>query len=119
MNVSKRTPRITLVQRSLVPKLSAMLPQLAKELGFPVEDIDRELQLFATLCTRVQFESGEIDFEPVTAVDTEAQIAEKFVAYLDSQCITVLDAAWAALAEADRPVEEATGPRLPDPTAKN
>lgn len=114
MNILKRTPRTVLSQRVIGTKALGIVPSLAKEMGFENKDIDHELMLFAVLSTRIVFNEDEIDFSVLSASDTEAQIAQKFVAYLDSERYDSINSAWELLNETDKPTDVALAPSLPD-----
>lgn len=114
MKVLKRTPRTVLSQRVIGTKALGIVPSLAKEMGFDDKDIDHELMLFAVLSTRVVFNEDEIDFSALSASDTEAQIAQKFVVYLDSERYDSINSAWELLNETDKPADVALAPTLPD-----
>lgn len=119
MKVLKLTPRVELAQRVIATRMLPALDQLASELEFPAEDISQELKLFTIFCTRLQVENGELDFELISALDTQTAIAEKFVAYLDSECLSTIEKGWALIAGMDRPVDSATAPERPGETEKN
>lgn len=113
MKVLKRTPRTEMILSGLIVKVGPLTEQLAKEIGVTVQDVDREMWRFVELASRARAEVDEVDFNLPTPTDAPEEIATKFIAYLDSQCIEVLDAAFRDLHEMDRPIDPAKAPVLP------
>jgi hypothetical protein len=119
MKVLKRTPKTILAQRIIGTKALGIVKPVAERLGFPEKEIDDELTLLAVLSTRMEFDDGELDFRLFSPIDTPEQIAEKFIAYLDSGQLDAIGNAWDLLAEADKPVDAALGPTAPEDKDNN
>lgn len=117
MEILKRTPRTDLVTNALIVKFADILEPLSEELNVPKDYVDQGLWQYMQLCTRVRFEKDEVDFEIVDPTDTPEQAAQKFIKYLDSDCIGQVDEARRRIAERDRPADIATAPEAP--TSKN
>jgi hypothetical protein len=113
MNVLKRTPKVRLTQRLIGTKALGITKRLADEMGFPEPSIAEELYGLVIISAGVSFDKGEIDFEPITPTDDEEQIAAKFVAYMNSDCLDVMDKAWVLYSETERPAEGALSPTAP------
>lgn len=119
MKILKRTPRIDMVQRVIAKRCEAIVPQLADELGFPKEEIDLELFNLTTVSTRAEWGKGEIDFGVLGPADGESAIAEKFVAYLNTNCYEALQEFWKVYLATDRPFETVSAPTPPKDDTKN
>lgn len=119
MKVLRRTPRTDLTNRALLAKMGHFYEQLASELGLEKYLIDEALTRFAWLSTRTTYEDGEIDFALVVPGDSEKIIVEKFMVYLDSACIDVIEAAARAISEHDTPSDKALAPVLPEDSDPN
>lgn len=109
MKVSKRTPRTDMYRDAIHDKMASFHAQLASELNVPTAVLDTALVDFARLSSRTVFEEGEVDFDLATAGDTDTQIAEKFIRYLDSQCSEVIDTVEQAIRAKDRPTNPLAG----------
>lgn len=119
MKVHKRTPRTEMVLKTLIVRAGDLVQRLAAEMEVPAEAVDQEFFQFLRLSSRVQFENGEVDFMLAKATDTTEQLAERFIRYLDSGQINVIQAAWNDIYEMDMPADPVTGPAVPDdPTGK-
>jgi hypothetical protein len=111
MKVSKRTPKTGLAQRVIGIKALGIVKEVADKLGFPEKDIEEELTLLALLSTRIQFDNDEIGFSLLLPNDTEEQIAEKFIDYLNSDSMESINKAWNLLSSTDpAPEDAALGP---------
>lgn len=119
MKVIRRTPRSDLFYQQVLNKMGRFLTQLASEMGLEPYVLDESLTRFARLSNRVTFGEGEVDFALAQAGDSEDTILAKFVGYLDSQCVEVIDSAFREIREADRPHEAALAPTLPESAPKN
>lgn len=109
MQISKRTPRTDMHRDAIHDRMASFHQRLAEELGVPVAVLDTALVDFARLSARVTFEEGEVDFALATAGDTDGQITEKFIRYLDSQCIESIDQAEQGIQRKDRPLNPLAG----------
>lgn len=109
MKVSKRTPRTDMYRDAIHDRMASFHQKLSEELNVPLAILDTSLVDFARLSSRVAFDNGEVDFELASAGDNDQQIAEKFIRYLDSQCIEVVDQAEQAIRAKDRPAHPHAG----------
>lgn len=114
MKVRHRTPRSEMALRALIKK-SADLPEaLGKKLGFESADVDAELFQFLRLSAQIEPGKGELDFELAQATDTPDEIAVKFIAYLDTECLDALQPVLEELYRQDRAVLNETAPQPPE-----
>lgn len=118
MKVVKRTPLSELQAKLLWRRTKALADDLATALEVPSADIEREMDSFIYLSANIEFEAGEIEWEPARALDDDPALAAKFLRYMASD-ITPINAASALVMERDRPHDEALAPTPPDVTQKN
>lgn len=109
MQISKRTPRTDMYRDAIHDRMASFHDKLAAELDVPIAVLDAALVNFARLSARVTFEPEEVDFELAAPGDNDQQIATKFMRYLDSLCIEVIDQAEQGLREKDRPTNPLAG----------
>lgn len=125
MKIVKRTPRTRLAQRAIGTKALGITKQLSEELGFIEEHIAEELAGLAVLSTGLSFDTGEIDFDLLQPTDTPEEMAQKFVAYIDTKCTGTIDQAWELIAGYEAPAESILAPVGPkddggaDPKSKS
>jgi hypothetical protein len=112
MKVGKRTPRTQMHHDALVIKATEFYEELAEQEGVTVEALDSALTRFCRLSSRVVFKK-KLDFELATMADTPDQIREKFVAYLDTEHMEVIDEATRLMVEQSVTPDPATGPVKP------
>lgn len=105
MNVLKRTPRSEMKYQSLIRKSEGIAETLAAALEAGVEDVQGQLNVFLWISSGVEFETGEIEWQPATGLDDEANIAAKFLRYMDSD-VEPIDQAARLMRERDRPYDE-------------
>ena len=115
MQILKRTPKTVLAQRVIGTKALGIVESVADKLGFPEKEIDEELTLLAILSTRILFRDGEVDFALLIPNDTDEEIAAKFIAYLNSSKLEIINKAWDLLSSTDpKPADDALGPVAPE-----
>lgn len=113
MKVLNRTPRTDLRYGGYLRKMAAILEQVAQENGTPIEAADDALEGFAWLSSRVEFETGEVDFDLARTTDTAEEIKVKFDKYLDTESMRQVNAARVAIREKDRPADPVNAPVPP------
>jgi len=113
MKVTRRTPRTQLVTDVIRVKAVELEPGLAEEYGLDDGYIRLALSQFAMLSTRMIVENGEVDFELARGNDTPAQLRAKFMAYFESKCLPIIEAAFAEIGEMDKPFDAALAPEEP------
>jgi hypothetical protein len=113
MKVTRRTPRTQLVTDVIRVKAVELEPELAEEIGLDDGYIRLAISQFAKLSTRMIVENGEVDFELARGNDTPAQLRSKFVAYLNSMCLPIIEAALGEIDEMDKPYDPALAPEEP------
>lgn len=113
MKVNRRTPRSQLVAGVILLKGQELVEELVEEIGLDQPYIQLAWGRFAQLSTRVDFDNGEIDFEKARGVDTPQQLHDKFMSYLNSECLEAIEAAQNELEELDQPYDAALAPEEP------
>lgn len=131
MKIVKRTPRTDIQEDAILrnaylprkgkgdrkkgDKEDGLIDAIAAELTVDEDMAFIALSNFIALSTRVVWEDGEIDFEPLTPMDDAATIREKFFDYLESSRQELLRAVLSELRDLDSPADEAAAPEPPDP----
>lgn len=118
MQISKRTPRSEMQAKSLWKRTDGLAEQMAAALQAPVEDIKTELNTFIYLSVNVQFENGDVEWQPACASDDDPALVAKFLRYMDSD-IEAINAASTLVLQRDQPFDPALGPEPPGETEKN
>lgn len=113
MEIKRRTPRTDMFRDAINDKMATFHEQLAEELGVKVSVLDNALLDFSRISSRITFADGEVDFATAQPGDSTDQLIQKFTAYLDSQCIEVIEAAQAKVIEQDRPPHPLSAPEAP------
>lgn len=114
MKILKRTPRTDMHLRSLARKCISLPTELAQQMGVEEKAVDEELYSFLRLSIRVQPDKDEFDFAFAQGADAAETIAEKFIRYLDTQCVDRVDEAWIEMGKIDAPSDPATAPTPPE-----
>jgi hypothetical protein len=117
MKIKTKTPRTEMTHQSLVHKMTSFYETLAEELGYDAVAVDMELSRFATLSARVEFDKGEADFSLALPTETTEQIKTKFLQYIDTEKMPVIDEAFRRIVQQDLPLvspEQTPGPLLED-----
>ena len=117
MKVSKRTPRTRMHYDALLIKAAGFYEELAEQEGVDAEAMNSELTRFCRISSRVELGKEKVDFELATFSDTPDRIRDKFVAYLDTEHMDVIDEATRLMVEQSVAPDPATGPVKP--TEKN
>jgi phenylpropionate dioxygenase-like ring-hydroxylating dioxygenase large terminal subunit len=113
MKVTRRTPRSQLTGGVILLKGEELAEGLIEEVGLDQSYIQLAWNRFTKLSTRVIFADGEIDFDLARGNDTLQQLHDKFMAYLNSECLEMIEAAQNELTEMDKPYDEALAPEEP------
>lgn len=114
MEIKRRTPRVQLVQTSIMRKMADLTDDLQGEIQIDEDVLDLGLSRFAELSARWLPNGTALDFQLASGMDSAEQIREKFLAYLDTESVDEVEAAFGAMYELDRPADPATAP-LPPP----
>lgn len=113
MKVGRRTPRSELVAGVILLKGQELVEGLVEEIGLDQPYIQLALTRFTALSTRATFDNGEIDFEVARGNDTPQQLHDKFMDYLNSDCLAVVETVQTELDEMDKPFDAALAPEEP------
>lgn len=118
ITVKKRTPRAGLVFDTLARKAKVILDEMEAD-GYDATAVDIELTRLLRISTRIDVDEEAAGFVPVVPSDTVDVFREKFEIYLDGGHVGWIEAAAAAIREADAPDDPATAPTLEDAPPKN
>jgi hypothetical protein len=115
MNIQRRTPRTDMAKQSIVLRMTDFYEELAREEGVPTDVLDMALTAFAELSVRVDFSGESVDFELARPTDMASEIRTKFVAYLDTAHMDIVQRARIEIARTDLPAADFSAPApLPD-----
>lgn len=113
MQIKHRTPRTDMQYDSIIRKMAEILDEMIEREGVASNIADRHLTRFAELSCRIDANGDKLDFEFAAFTDEPAVIKDKFLAYLDSECVEWIDQARRAIFESDKPSDPVTAPAPP------
>lgn len=109
MKVTKRTPRTEMVFGAVLKHSEGLAETLAEALEVAPADVQSQLSTFIWISCNVEFENGDVDWQPASALDDEATLAAKFLRYMDSE-IEPINTAARLITERDRPYDDELAP---------